>query len=368
MRKTYQYRLYPTKRQLSILNRSLEVCRRVYNDTLAYRKHAYETDKKPVSLYATNNLLTQWKRENPTLKMVHSQVLQNVQVRVDLAYKAFFRRVKNGENPGYPRFKGYGRYDSITYPQSGFHLNAAGTHLCVSKIGDIPIILHRPIIGTVKTLTIRKTATGKWYASFSVEVEPSVAITAPHNDRVVGIDVGLKTFCTLSDGTTVENPRWFRSDEKKLAKAQRKFAKIAKGTPERAKQRKIVARIHEKITNRRKDFIYKLANKLTGTYGTVVFEDLNIKNMMKNHCLAKSIGDVAWNLLISTTVNKAEEAGCTVVLVNPKQTSQMCSRCGQLVKKTLSDRVHNCPHCGLSMDRDLNASINIMRLGLQSLG
>jgi putative transposase len=300
--------------------------------------------------------------------MVHSQVLQNVQVRVDLAYKAFFRRVKRGENPGYPRFKGYGRYDSITYPQSGFHLNAAGTHLCASKIGDIPIILHRPLDGEIKTLTIRKTATEKWYASFSVDVEPTVAVTIPHNDRVVGIDVGLTTFCTMSDGTTVENPRWFRNDEKKLAKSQRKLSRLEKGTPERRKQRKIVARIHEKISNKRKDFICKLANNLTNTYGTIVFEDLNIKNMMKNHCLAKSIGDAAWNLLISTTVNKAEEAGCTVVLVNPKQTSQICSQCGQIVKKTLSDRIHSCPYCGLSMDRDLNASINIMRLGLQSLG
>ena len=369
MRKTYQYRLYPTKRQLSTLNRSLEVCRRVYNDTLAYRKHTYETNGKLVSLYATNNLLTQWKRENPALKVVHSQVLQNVQVRVDLAYKAFFRRVKNGEKPGYPRFKGYGRYDSITYPQSGFHLNDAGTHLCVSKIGDIPIILHRPVSGTVKTLTIRHTTTGKWYASFSVEVELETPLSKSCNDdSVVGIDVGLTTFCTMSDGTTVENPRWFRKDEKKLAKAQRKLSRLEKGTPERRKQRHIVAHIHEKITNRRKDFIYKLANNLTNTYGTIVFEDLNIKNMMKNHYLAKSIGDAAWNLLISTTVNKAEDAGCTVVLVNPKQTSQICSQCGQIVKKTLSDRVHNCPYCGLSMNRDLNASINIMRLGLQSLG
>ena len=368
MRKTYQYRLYPTKHQLSILNRSLEVCRRVYNDTLAYRKHIYETDKKSVSLYATNNLLTQWKRENPALTMVHSQVLQNVQVRVDLAYKAFFRRVKNGENPGYPRFKGYGRYDSITYPQSGFHLNDAGTHLCASKIGDIPIILHRPIIGNVKTLTIRKTATGKWYASFSVEVEPSVAITAPHNDRVVGIDVGLKTFCTLSDGTTVENPRWFRKGEKNLAKVQRKFSNLKKGNSERRKQRRVVAHTHEKIANKRKDFVYKLSNTLTRTYGTIVFEDLNIKNMMKNPYLAKSIGDAAWNLFISTTVNKAEDAGCIVVLVDPRNTSQLCSQCGQLVKKTLSDRVHSCPHCGLVMDRDQNAAINILRLGLQSLG
>jgi putative transposase len=185
---------------------------------------------------------------------------------------------------------------------------------------------------------------------------------------VVGIDVGLEMFCTLSDGTTVDNPRWFRSSENRLGKAQRKFSHLIKGTPERKKQRQVIAHIHEKIANRRKDFIFKLASRLTTTYGTVVFEDLTIKNMMQNQYLAKSIGDAAWNLLISATVNKAEEAGCTVVLVNPKQTSQRCSQCGQLVKKTLSVRIHTCPHCGLVMNRDLNASINIMRLGLQSLG
>jgi putative transposase len=239
--------------------------------------------------------------------------------------------------------------------------------LYASKIGDIPLVLHRPITGNIKTLTIRRTATRKWYAALSVEVETTTTV-APHNDHVVGIDVGLEMFCTLSDGTTVDNPRWFRSSESRLGKAQRKFSHLIKGTPERKKQRQVIAHIHEKIANRRKDFIFKLANRLTTTYGTVVFEDLTIKNMMQNQYLAKSIGDAAWNLLISSTVNKAEEAGCTVVLVNPKQTSQRCSQCGQLVKKTLSVRVHTCPHCGLVMNRDLNASINIMRLGLQSLG
>ena len=367
MRKTYRYRLYPTKRQISRLTQTLNICRRVYNDTLAYRNQMYTDHKKSVSLYATNSLLTQWKQENPSLSQVHSQVLQNAQARVDLAFKSFFRRVKQGDQTGYPRFKKYDRYDSITYPQSGFHVSSDGTTLYASKIGDIPLVLHRPITGNIKTLTIRRTATRKWYAALSVEVETTTTV-APHNDHVVGIDVGLEMFCTLSDGTTVDNPRWFRSSESRLGKAQRKFSHLIKGTPERKKQRQVIAHIHEKIANRRKDFIFKLANRLTTTYGTVVFEDLTIKNMMQNQYLAKSIGDAAWNLLISSTVNKAEEAGCTVVLVNPKQTSQRCSQCGQLVKKTLSVRVHTCPHCGLVMNRDLNASINIMRLGLQSLG
>ncbi len=367
--KAYRYRLYPTKKQVTCLKRTLEICRWVYNNTLAMRKNAWEIEKQNISYFETKRQLPIWKREKPELKTVHSQVLQDVTKRVDLAFQAFFLRVKRGEKSGYPRFKGYGRYDSITYPQSGFHLISGQNILHASKIGDIPIVIHRSLDGEIKTLTIRRTSTDKWYACFSVEIPDSDSDRETlSNDSVVGIDVGLTTFCTMSDGTTVENPRWFRNDEKKLAKSQRKLSRLEKGTPERRKQRKIVARIHEKISNKRKDFIYKLANNLTNTYGTIVFEDLNVKNMMKNHCLAKSIGDAAWNLLISTTVNKAEEAGCTVVLVNPKQTSQICSQCGQIVKKTLSDRIHSCPYCGLNMNRDLNASINIMRLGLQSLG
>ena len=366
--KTYCYRLYPTKKQVTCLKHTLEICRWVYNNALAIRKNAWEIENQNVSYFETQRQLPIWKREKPELKTVHSQVLQDVTKRVDLAFQSFFRRVKSGsDKAGYPRFKGYGRYDSITYPQSGFHVKPNQNVLHASKIGDIPIILHRPLDGEVKTLTIRRTSTDKWYACFSVEIPDSDRETLS-NDRVVGIDVGLTTFCTMSDGTVVENPRWFRNDEKKLATSQRKLSKLEKGTPKRRKQRKTVAHIHERIANKRKDFIYKLSNKLSSTYGTIVFEDLNIKNMMKNHCLAKSIGDAAWSLLISTTVNKAEEAGCTVVLVNPKHTSQICSQCGQLVKKTLSDRIHNCLHCGLSMNRDLNASINIMRLGLQSLG
>jgi len=298
--------------------------------------------------------------------------LQDVSHRVELAYQAFFRRVQAGEKEvGYPRFKGKYRYDSITYPQrSGFHLKDEGSILHLSKIGDIPMVYHRPMgEGEIKRVTIRRTSTGKWYACFTVKTsKPAPEVRSSDSRKpVVGIDVGLTTFCTLSDGTTIENPRWFRAEEKRLAKAQRKFSTCAKGTPERRNRRKVIAHIHEKIAHRRQDFIYKTANTLVTTYDTVIFEDLTIKTMMKNHCLAKNIADAAWHLLISTTANKAEEAGCRIVLVHPMQTTQMCSGCGEIVKKTLSDRVHNCPYCGLIMDRDLNASINIMRLGLQSV-
>lgn len=366
MRRAYRYRIYPTKSQVTLLDRTLEICRWVYNDTLALRKNAWEQEQRSVSLYETNKILTEWKRDRPELRGVYAQALQNVQVRVDLALKAFFRRVKAGEKPGYPRFKGRGRYDSFTYPQvdkGGCKLTGGRLHL--SKIGDVKIILHRPIEGSVKTLTIRRSATGKWYACFSVEYEPS---PAPQKETAVGIDVGLESFATLSNGEKIKNPRFFRTDEKALAKAQRKLSNAEKGTPERRKARKIVAHVHEQIANRRLNFAHQTSRLLVDRFGTIVFEDLNITNMQKNPRLAKSIADVAWNQFITITVSKAEDAGSHVVLVNPRNTSQMCSRCGMIVKKTLSDRVHSCPYCGLEMDRDQNAAVNILRLGLQSLG
>jgi len=345
------------------MEQTLEICRWVYNETLAMRKNAWEQEQRSISYYESKRQIPLWKKEHPEFSSVYSQVLQDISMHVDLAFKAFFRRVKAGENPGYPRFKGKGRYDSFTYPQYGFNLNGDRLHL--SKIGDVRIVLHRPIEGTIKTLTIRRSSTGKWYACFSVEYDPS---PTPQKEMTVGIDVGLESFATLSNGEKIENPRFFRTDEKALAKAQRKLSKAEKGTPERKKARKIVAHAHERIANRRLNFAHQTSRQLVNRFGTIVFEDLNITNMQKNHCLAKSIADVAWNMFITITQSKAEEAGSRVIRVNPRNTSQMCSRCGMIVKKTLSDRIHSCPHCGLAMDRDQNAAINILRLGLQSQG
>ena len=362
--KTFKYRLRPSNSQRTVLLRTLEVCRWVYNETLAVRKNAWEQEKKPLSLYDTNKLLTAWKREHPELKEVYSQVLQNVQERVDLAFKAFFRRVKAGaEKPGYPRFRGYGWYDSITFKQSGFEL--LGNGLLLSKIGTAGIILHRPIEGRIKTLTIQRDAVGNWYACFSCEVEPE---PLPFNELAVGVDMGLESFATLSNGVKIENPRFFRKDEQELARAQRKLSQAEKATPEWARRRKVVAQIHQRIANRRKDFAHKVSHTLVGSFGMITFEKLNSKNMLQNHCLAKSISDAAWNQLIRYTTYKAENAGRVVVLVDPRNTSKRCSRCGTLVEKSLSVRVHACPVCTLVMDRDENAAINILGLGLQSLG
>lgn len=362
MPKVNRYRIYPTKSQITKLNKTLELCRWVYNETLALRKNAWESEQKRISYYDSKKMIPIWKKDKPELKTVHSHTLQDVTMRVDLAFQAFFRRVKAGEKPGYPRFKGKGWYDSITYLQSGFSLNE--NILTLSKIGDIKIKLHRPLEGDIKRITIRKTSTQKWFVSILTDNDSYQPLE--HTDKAVGIDVGILSFATLSNGTFVPNPRFYIQEEKALAKANRRFSKAEKGTPERKKCLKTLCRVYERIDNKREDFTQKLSKQLVDNYGIICFEDLNIKNMTKNHNLAKHILDAAWSKLVTYTSYKAENAGRKVILVNPKNTSQMCSGCGMLVKKDLSERVHNCPFCGLSIDRDLNAAINILRLGLQS--
>ena len=363
MRKTYQFRLNPTRHQRTLLNNTLELCRWVYNETLATRKNAWEKEKKSISHYDTTKMIPGWKEQKPELKQVYSQVLQEVCARVDLSFQAFFRRVRAGEKPGYPRFRGKGWYDSFTYPQTGFDLLDNG--LLLSKIGVIKIIQHRLIEGKVKTLNIHRDAVGNWYANFSCEVESK---PLPKSEKAVGIDVGLTSFATFSTGEKVDSPRFFHLDEKELAKAQRKLSKIEKDIPEWEKQRKVICHIYQRITNRRKDFAHQLSHRIVSKYGVIALEKLNIEGMLQNHRLAKSISDVAWNQFAQYTQYKAENAGRECVLVDPRNTSKRCSRCGTLVEKSLSVRVHSCPVCGLVIDRDENAAINILALGLQCLG
>ena len=361
--RVFRYRLKPTKAQVTKLNEQLELCRWVYNETLALRKNSFEQEGKSISYFESKRMLPIWKESKPELRSVHSQVLQDVVLRVNLAFSAFFRRVQSGEKPGYPRFKGKNRYDSISYPQSGFSID--GDKLWLSKIGDIKFKLHRPIEGDVKRLTIRRSPTKKWYVSFLIEDAPN-HILEPSNE-IVGVDMGIKNFAVLSNGEFIENPRFLLADEERLKKAQSNRDKLPKGSPRRRKASKVVSHLYERVTNRREDFAQQLSRQWINKYGIIVFEDLNINKMVHNHNLAKSILDASWNKLIQYTSYKAEDAGRKVVLVNPANTSQMCSSCGQTVKKDLSIRIHNCPYCGLSIDRDLNAALNIARLVLQSL-
>src|SRR3989440_10564091 len=365
MHKMFQYRLYPTKKQLHTLNETLEECRWLYNHLLAHRKEAYAQRGESLTCYRQIDTFPMLKQERASLKNVHSQVLQNVAVRVDLAFKAFYRRVREqARDPGYPRFKGYGRYDSFTFPQSGFRLTH-DNHVTLSKIGSVKMVYHRPLKGKIKTCTIHRSSTGKWYVCFSCECEPERLESL---DTQVGIDVGLKTFATLSNGEEIANPRFFRTEEKALAKVQRTHSKLTKGTPKRRKHRKVVARVHERIAFRRDNFTHQESRQIVDRFGVICVEDLHVNRMTHNHCLAKSIHDASWTGFFDRLSSKAEEAGRTCVKVNPAYTSQDCSRFHHRQKMPLSERMYHCPCCLLSIDRDLNAALNIKALGLQSVG
>jgi len=252
----------------------------------------------------------------------------------------------------------------LCWPQYPGGAVLEGSVLQVKGIGDIPVNLHRPVEGTIKTTTITRTSTGKWFVSFSVEVEAKVL---EPSTVAVGLDAGLENLLTTDRGEVVPNPRFLRKGERNLKRVQRKLSKEPKGTPARAFRRRAVAHAHEKIRNQRLNFAHRISKRLVDRCGIIVFEALAIEGMLKNHCLAKSIADAAWRLIRILTVYKAEEAGRTVVQVNPAYTSQDCSRCGHRAKKTLSQREHHCETCGLSLHRDHNAALNILRLGLQSL-
>lgn len=367
MRKTFKYRLHPTKSQKTMLKQTLDCCRWLYNKTLETRKTSWETDKKGVSRYETVKMIPKWKAKKPELKQAYSQVLQEVCIRVDLAFRAFFRRVKQGkEKPGYPKFQSWKFYDSFTYPQAGFNLLDDGK-LRLSKIGDVRVNLHRPLEGQCKTLTIIKDKLDNWYACFSciVEFKP-----LPVSGEVIGIDVGLSTFATLSNGEKIANPRFFKQEEKALLKMRSKRDKAKKGSYKRKKLIRATQHIEERIKNRRIDFAHKIAKQLVNEYQVIVFEDLDIEEMKDGNyrSMNKSIADVAWGRFIELTEAKAKEASRRVIKVNPRGTTQECSGCGKIVPKDLSVRIHNCSYCGLVLDRDVNAAKNVLARGLMSIG
>jgi putative transposase len=363
IRKSFQFSLRPTKKQARALQAQLDECRWLYNELLEQRKLAYEELDISLTKYQQSMFLPLLKLERPTLDQVHSQVLQNIVDRLDKAFQAFFRRCKAGETPGFPRFRGIHRYNSFCYPQSGFTL--IGKELKLSKLGSIRIKMHRPIEGEVKTCTLRKNASGDWLVSFSceIDVEPKIA-----KQEAVGIDVGLKHFATLSDGTEIANPRFFRNGEKALAKAQRKLAKLNKGTSGRRKQGKVVAKIHERISNQRRDFCHKESKKIIDQYQYICVEDLDVKRMVEKSYLAKSITDASWNQFLQFLTYKAAEAGRKMGLVNPAYTTQDCYQCRHREEKTLAIRMHCCSNCGYTASRDFNAAQNILALGLDGLG
>lgn len=357
MIRTYRFRINPTKKQVEALGHILEICRILYNSCLLDRKNRYEQTGKGLSRIDQQKILVADKERIPFLRDIHSQVLQSVLFRVERAFQNFFRRVKSGEKPGYPRLKSVGRYDSITYPQAAsFQITERGLRL--SKIGTIKIKLHRPMNGVVKTCTVKRDG-DKWYACFSVEC--AIVKKPTSGGKFVGIDLGIKSFAVLSTGEVVDNPKYLRKSEKVLVRKQRMLSKARKGSSGRRKRCRIVSKLHSKIRNQRSDFHHKVSRNIVNTYSFIAVEELHIKGMITNHCLAKSISDAGWGQFLGFLKYKAEEAGIQFQKVPPRNTSINCSHCGNPVPKTLRDRIHFCIACGTTLDRDHNAAINILK-------
>ncbi|HEY6543246.1 MAG TPA: transposase [Ktedonobacteraceae bacterium] len=393
-KQAYKFRLYPTRKQRDRLQQTLDACRILYNAALTERRDAYnfhvrqhpnyydEATRRErgrelaINYYSQAHQLPAVKAIREEYHDIHAQVLQDVLRRVQKAFDAFFRRCKVGEEPGYPRFQGKGRYDSFTYPQAGFSLTH-DSRVCLSKIGSIKVMLHRAIKGRIKTCTVKREANA-WYVILTCEVESE---PLPENNEAIGVDLGLLRFATFSTGETIENPRYLRKAEKKLERLQQSLSRKKHGSHRRRKVGKLVGKTHRKVAHQRRDFLHKASRKLVNAYGVLVFEELQPANMNKRPkpkqdeigCylpngaaaksgLNKSIADAGWGIFQQFCVYKAANAGRTVLFVNPKYTSQICSECGTVIKKELSERWHSC-ECGCSLDRDHNAALNILRLG-----
>lgn len=345
----FEYRLYPSIVEKDRIINSLKICKTIYNDLLDLSIKTYSDSGKILRKFDYNKLI-KGKYD------VHSQVAQNVSDRVHKAFNNFFRRVKEQsiKQKGFPRFKS--RVNSITYPQSGFKF-VSDTRLFVSNIGNIPIILHRVPKGKIKTLTIKQNHVGQWFAIFSCEVD--TPLVEHVNDNIIGIDVGIENFATLSNGEVIDNPRFLVKSEERLKRLSRRLSRKVKGSSNRCKAKFRLAKFHLKVANQRRDFMHKTARMLTARFSIIKRENLNISNMVRNHCLAKYISDASWNSLFKCLSYKAVMCGGRVETVSARNTSKQCSGCGTFVNMPLAKRKFLCPKCGLSIHRDLNASINI---------
>ncbi len=367
----YKFRLNPDTKRSKGIDSQIETARLLYNKLLEKTRDEYRKNKtQSLNIATLNRLLKISISENPEFGKIHSQVRQNVFMRLKNAYGNFFRRVKEKKTgkrlkAGFPRFKAKGRYASITYPQSGFSIESKRkrgkdhTALRLSRVGTVKILMHREIDGNIKTLTIKKEA-GKYYAIFSVQKD--VEIPKVNNTKPVGIDMDLESFATLSDGRKIIKPDFFEKKKDKIKFWQRKIAKCSKGSRRRERKKERLRRTYKKIADQNKDFMHKTANELIEDSGYTSFavERLNIANMVKNHNLAGSIQNATWRAFTGILSYKAEEAGIGVVHVDPRNTSQICSKCGSINKILLSERVFMCG-CGYMADRDINAAINILK-------
>jgi len=359
MNKNFKYRIYSNQAATQKLESWLSFCRHLYNLALEQRIIAYKIHRKSISKFEQMRQVTQLRQVFPEYNDINASVLSNIIKRLDRAYEAFFRRIRAGEKAGFPRFKSIDRYDSITFRTNGWKVK--GKYLDITKVGRFKIKLSRPIEGKIKEVTLKRSAGNKWFVLFSCE--DVSANPLPKTNQEIGIDMGCESFLTDSNNHKVENPRFFNKSQDILKKHQQALARKVRGSNRRKKQKIVLAKTYEKISNQRRDFHYKTANELLKKYDVIYIEKLKSWNSFR--ALNKSMRDVSWFRFFKILACKAEGAGKTIIEVPAKNTSQMCSACGKIVPKELKDRIHSCS-CGLVIGRDYNAALNIYRLG-QSL-
>jgi len=367
----YQYRLEPNKTQSRMLCRLLEIACRLYNDALQERKDAWEREKRTITFYEQALKLKDLRAINKELALFNFSACQHILRRLEKAFRRFFDGIKKGEKVGYPRFKKPHRFRTLEFTYGDgtrIKVDERGRlRLYVQNVGLIKVIWHRPLPegAVIKQVWITHKADG-WFVNFALEVsEEALMKPTPKTGKAVGIDVGLENLLALSDGTLLDNPRWLKAIEKKIAHKQQILSRKAKGSKRWKRMCKQVAKLHLKIARQRKDYYFKLVSWLVKEFDLIAVEDLNIKGLAKGVC-SKSVHDASWGVFLNQILPyKAWSAGKALVKVTPNGTSQHCAVCGHRVPKELSDRQHCCSNCGFVTHRDTNSAILILNLGLE---
>ena len=362
MLKAYKYRIYPNEEQINYLQKTFGCTRFIYNQMLADRIKSYEENKDldiKIIKYPTP---AQYKKEYEWLKEVDSLALANAQMNLDKAYKNFFR----DKSVGFPKFKSKkDNHKAYTTNNQNGTIYIENNRIKIPKLKSmIKIKQHREFVGLIKSCTISQNPSGKYYISMLVDTEN---IQLPKLDTKVGIDLGIKEFAITSDGEMFSNPKWLKKSEKRLRKLQKDLSRKQKGSNNRRKDRLKVAKLHEKISNQRKDYLHKISHYIISENQVIVIEDLKVSNMIKNHKLAKSIADVSWSEFRRQLEYKSEWYGRELIIAPSNYaSSQLCSNCGNKSSQTkdLSCRTYICPVCGMEMDRDINASKNLLKLAM----
>lgn len=357
MIKCYKYRLYPNKTQIKLINNQLFEASKLYNTALEQRINAYRSARKYLSYYDQSKELKEL-REEGLCNIANFTACQGVLRKLDKTYKAFYNRIKQKQKVGFPRFKPASRYNTLTYPSYGDGCKLKDKKVYLQGIGNINIRFHRPIEGTIKTISITR-KNGKYFVSFACAI---LIVVLTKTNKSIGIDMGIESFAITSNAEFIKNPRYYASAQKRLRVLQRSISRKMKGSNNRKNAVHLLANQYEKTTDKRKDFLHKLSDHIIKENDIICIEDLNIKGLTVG-ILAKSVHDVAWGIFFNMLSYKAENAGRELIRVNPNGTSQRCSQCGTVVKKDLSVRWHDCPVCGLSVHRDINSAKEILKLG-----